>query len=321
MVLRKVITPGSGGGGGGSPTGGSEGLLIKDAPGAMDVYTEASETNAALLETFLSELFAESAETNATPVEEHLFDLTFPGEMLAAQAEAFLSELAAQSDETNATQVETQASDIALTGSEANAAQAETSLSEITQSTAETNASQTEGRATSLRYWGSGAVLETDAGVAYATNHASYTASNPPAANGQNDGTRAIIRTNLSALDTVNPVVLRTPQFNVPSSGISFTAARVRMWFNAPARTAALDTITFQYRFGTSGTWTTFHTYTATTATNHDAGTFTFEFPGGTTLANLNALQMRVRYQAAVVATPETEVRLDAWAAELDVTI
>ncbi len=137
----------------------------------------------------------------------------------------------------------------------------------------------------------------------------------PTNANGQNDGTNAIIKTNNALGDLTNPVVLTSSSFNVLSSG-TFTSKKIRAYFSIPARVLNTDTIFLAYNIGASDV----HFYnhgTIITLVDHSSGDFTFDI-SGLTLAQLSTIQLKASYQSVLVAVPQTQINLDAWEIELE---
>lgn len=167
---------------------------------------------------------------------------------------------------------------------------------------ADTVATPSEGRSFAIRVWASGC---TD-------NDASKTT--PANANGQNDTVHAVVKTNNSLGDLTNPVVLSSAAFAaVPSSG-TWTTKFIRLYFNIPSRTTALDTIQFVYNIGAGDV--AVYTHSGTAAVNHGSGDFTFDV-SALTLAQLQNMVIKASYTAVIVAAPETQINLDAMAIEL----
>lgn len=204
--------------------------------------------------------------------------------------------------ESNSALTEVTGFEIDITQTESNAAQTEAVILEVILPE-ETNAVQTETTVAAIRAWGSGS---TD-------NDSSRTT--PANANGQNDGVFSIISTNLALGDLTNPVELTTPTFTgAPVSG-TFSAKRIRVWFNIGANLATADTIQLFYKIG-AGARVAFYTH-GTGAVNYNDGSFTFDV-SALSLADLANLDLIASYTALVVAVPLTEIQLDAWCIEYE---
>ena len=167
----------------------------------------------------------------------------------------------------------------------------------------DTNATLAEALSLKTRYW---STVSSDNDVSRTT---------PTNANGQNDLAVAIVKTNNSLGNLTNPVVLTSTTFGTPATG-TFTAKRIRVFFDIPVRLAALDTLIIQYKLGAAAPATIF-THTGTAALNHSTGTFTSDI-SGLTLAQIQTISLLASYTSNVVAAPETSIRLDSWSIELE---
>lgn len=137
----------------------------------------------------------------------------------------------------------------------------------------------------------------------------------PTNANGQNDSVVATIKTNNSTANLTNPVVLTSTTFNSPATG-TYIAKRIRVYFDIPVRTTALDTIVLQYKLGAAAP-VAIYTHAGAPAFDSILGTFTFDI-SSLTLAQIQTMSLIASYTANLVAVPETSIRLDAWAVELE---
>lgn len=219
-----------------------------------------------------------------------------------------------------------QANTFNIAFTESNAAQTESVLSRITATNTESNPAQTEAIRASL----AGSALndsiggQTEVRTSLSRYFATTTSDNdssrttPANANGQPDSTNSTIRTNLLLGDLTNPVVLTSTAFaSIPTTG-TYTAKTLRSFFSIPARVTTADTIVLQYSHS-GGAFTTFYTHTGTAAVNNLTTGLTFDV-SALTLTQAASIQMRGSYTANIVATPETQINLDAWCVELQRT-
>lgn len=229
----------------GPPSGGNEGLLIKDSIGTIKIKQDEIST---LSSSELFNLTASSSETNPAATEGHLFKLS---------------------------------------GSQFN----------------ESNSEQSENRNSFLRCWASTSVDNDDS------------QTTPTNANGQNNASNAIVKTNNALADLTNPVILTSSVFNNPGTG-SFSSKKIRVFFSIPARVLSTDTLFLAYNIGAGDV----HFYdhgTITTLVDHSSGTFIFDI-SGLTLAQISIIQLKASYQSTLVAVPQTQINLDAWEIELE---
>lgn len=287
------------GAGGGPVTGGNDGLLIQDA--SFKFTIGATETNATLTHSEAYNINLSQAETNAAIIEATRLSLSGFSDANASLSESTQVAISGLND-INATLSE--ATRLSISGiSETNAAILEANKLTLS-GFSDVNGSLSESTTFKQRYWAS----------ASSDNDASRTT--PTNANGQNDSTFAIVKTNNALGDLTNPVILTSTTFGTPASG-SFAAKRIRAFFNIPARATTADTpLIIQYKLGAAAPVTIF-THSGTTALDHLAGTFTSDI-SGLTLAQVQTISLLASYTSAVVAVPETSIRVDAWCVELE---
>lgn len=206
--------------------------------------------------------------------------------------------------ESSASLAHTESFNINLTQPETNAAPLEAlRISASGSGLNDTNSALAESQSFKTRHWA----------TASSDNDASRTT--PANANGQNDSAVAIIKTNNSLGNLTNPVALTSTTFGTPAAG-TFTAKRIRVFFNIPARATALDTLILQYKLGAAAAITIF-THSGAAALDHSTGSFTFDI-SALTLAQIQTISLIASYTANLVATPETSIRLDSWSIELE---
>jgi hypothetical protein len=167
----------------------------------------------------------------------------------------------------------------------------------------DTNAAQTDSVKAALRYF-AGASSDNVSGR-----------TTPANANGANNGTNAVVKTATQLGDTTNPVVLTSTTFNVPATfgaNVTVVDRRLRVW--ASIADPLLDTARLLYNVGAGDV--VFHTGTLAAAT---LGT-TFALPAGITQSQLSSLVLKASYQSAVVLLPTSQINLDAWCVEFDIT-
>lgn len=276
----------------GTPHGGPDSLEIKEIGFSLGVKNV--EINVIQTAVDIFNISITNTESSPTQTEFNLVNIKQQVETNVTQD--VVDSFNFQQPESNAVFTETIKSTI--TQQEPNAALTETNNANITQF--ESNAIQTEARATQIRCWASTS----------SDNDASRTT--PTNANGQNNGTNALVKTNNSLGNLTNPVILSSTTFNNPTTG-TFASKLIRVWFSIGANALSADTIKLFYNIGAGDI--TIYTH-ADIAVNHSTGTFTFDI-SGLTLANITAMTLKASYTSAVVASPNTAISLDAWAIEL----
>lgn len=169
----------------------------------------------------------------------------------------------------------------------------------------DTNQVPTDSRSAVIRCWS----------VTSVDNDKSLTT--PTNANGPPDSKFAEVKTGKEALDTTNPVVLTSSKFVIPEG--TYSSKVLRVWFDIPVGgISGEDKVLLRYNVG--GGPVTFFTRVGTTSYEHNSGDFTFDV-STLTVAELKKLELLASYEAKIVLTPETVIKLDAWCVELTGTM
>lgn len=218
-----------------------------------------------------------------------------------------LPSLRVVASETNAAQSENLTALLQVLLTDTNAAQSEAMILKIT-GLADTNATPTEALRFTIRY----------AATAGADNDSSRTT--PANSVGANNGTFSTVSTNLALADLTNPVILTGSAFGVPTSvsGATVTAKRLRVWWRTTSGTLGLDTSTLAYNVGAGSV--SLEAVASNVAVDYFSAGKTYDV-SGLTLTQLSALTLTMTYLAVVVATPQAQANVDAWAVDLDVTV
>lgn len=143
----------------------------------------------------------------------------------------------------------------------------------------------------------------------------------PDNAEGEPNNTFCVVKTNNAVGDLTNPVEASQSggwNLDLGVGGPTPTAKRIRVFFEIPARGSALDTLTIERDDGvTPANRTVLYTHPGTAAVNHLAAGLAFDV-SSFSVSDLESMGVYVRYLAAVVAAPETLIRLDAFCMEMD---